>query len=198
MMPGIKTANNQRNRAVSDIRPTLPGITNPRKQFVALSPGRAGVFEVVETMAACVRGEVAPDFIGKDSPVIRAAGQEIEALFFGQTFPESVFAYCQNCIEYRQHPIDLQVIQDARQTMLLGYGDCVSLSILVATLLASRDWPCWFILQDPLGQEYTHVYCETLINGKFVALDPVGKYPMGWRQELPEVGFETTWPIFRK
>jgi len=169
---------------------------NPSKQFFNLSPGRKGVFETCEAMAACVRGEVAPDFAGYDSPQIAGVIAEIEASYFGQPFIESVFAYTQNSIQYAEHPFDMQIVQDAPTTMRVGVADCVSMSVLIATCLAAHGWPVWFVLQDPLGIEYSHVYCETVIDGKIVALDAVSRESLGWRQQLPDAGFETTWLIF--
>lgn len=169
--------------------------TIPLKQTFKLSQGRAGVFETAEMMAACVRGEIGPDYAGFESPAIKQLAATIEGEFFGLSFPESVFSYTQSRIRYEEHPLDTQIVQDALATIREGKADCVSMSVLIATLLASRDFPVWFVLQDT-GSEYTHVYCEALINGKLTALDAVSKDPMGWRQTLPETGFETTWPIF--
>lgn len=175
-----------------------PGVikSNPHQQFFTLSTGRKGVFQTLDAMASCVRGEVAPDHAGYQSPVIAAKASEIESLMFGQFYPESVFNFTQTCIRYLDHPFDLQIVQDALVTLGQGTGDCVSMSVLVATLLASRDYPVWFVCQDVTGEEYSHVYCETVVRGKVTALDPVGSEPMGWRQPLQPGGFETTWPIF--
>lgn len=198
-MPGfsLKTVNYPSDASTTRLA-TMPGIVEntQRQQFLRLSPGRKGVFETAEMMAACVRGEVGPDFAGYYSPEIAAILRQIEASYFGQSLIDAIFLYAQNCIKYVEHPFDLQIVQDAPTTIRENEADCVSLSVLIATCLASQNWPVWFVLQDPLGAEYSHVYCETLRNGKIIALDAVSKEPMGWRQQLTESGFETTWLIF--
>jgi len=166
---------------------------NPKQTIFSLQPGRDGVFQTAEMMAACVRGEVGPDHNGFQSPAVAKLGREIESIFYGQSFPQAVFNYAQFCLSYVEHPFDLQVVQDCIATAEQGSGDCVSFSVFIATLLASRKIPVCFVFQDVTGEEYTHVYCEALINHKLIALDAVSKEAMGWRQPLQATGFETTW-----
>lgn len=170
---------------------------NPKNQLVSLLPGRDGIFQTLDLMAATVRGEIGPDFIGYQSAFIQSKAAEIETMFFGQPFVDAVFHYVQFSIVYVDHPLNQQVIQDAKTTIEKRSGDCVSQSVLVATLLASRGIPVCFVLQDINGQEYSHVYCEALVNRKLLALDTVAKNKaIGWRQPVSPTGFETTWLIF--
>lgn len=171
-----------------------PGETANSETYNLL-PGRAGVFQTADAMTACVKGEIGPDHNGFQSEAVNRIAKEIETIFFGQSFAQAVFSYAQFCLQYDEHPFDVQICQDAVTTYVTGKGDCVSMSVFIATLLASRGIPVCFVFQDVTGSEYTHVYCEALINRQLVALDAVSKEPMGWRQPLLPSGFETTWLI---
>jgi hypothetical protein len=147
-------------------------------------------------MAACVRGEIPPDFCGYNSKYsVRAAASLCDQS--GEHMGSDVaalFDYCAHSLRYIPHPPDQQVIQDAQRTIEAGGGDCVSLSVLLATLLAARGYRPHFVAQWTSDTEqYSHVYCEL---GE-LALDPVASnYPMGWRQPLPDGAFETPFSIF--
>jgi len=164
-----------------------------------LPDGAQGTFATLRAMVACVRGEVPPDFSGYQSESIR---QLAEALVYGAMDRadevRALLLYCRDSIAYRLHPFDQQRVQDAARTVQIGSGDCVSKSVLLATLLASLGHRPRFVVQSEGGCEYSHVYVEALDeSGRWVALDPVyERAEPGWSQPLPDGGFETTWEIF--
>ncbi len=177
--------------------------TAPAVSLVPLADGSAGTFQTLEAMAQAVRGEIPPDFSGYlDEFNIRAA-RDICAWGSSpghntQRQIAALFNYCSRKIYYLEHPINQQVCQDARRTLELGTGDCVSLSVCLATLLACLGYHSRFVAQCLDGEDFSHVYVEVLTpNSNWLALDPVARdKPMGWRQAKPDGGFETTWLIF--
>lgn len=170
-------------------------------RHVPLAIGTAGTFQTLDAMARCVRGEISPDFCGyQKKEIVRFAHGLIANAKDSQQEIEALFNYAAKQIAYESHPIDQQVVQDACQTIQLKKGDCVSKSVLLATLLASMDYDTRFIAQywDD-AQLYSHVYVEAfdkqLMN--WIALDPVASdKPIGWTQSLPDGGFETPYDIF--
>lgn len=163
--------------------------------------GTAGTMQTFEAMASCVRGEVPPDFCGyQNSTIIDFAVHLIEGCSDSLHEIQVLFNYAAKQIEYVLHPIDQQVVQDACQTIRLKTGDCVSKSVLLATLLASMDYDVRFVAQywDD-SQLYSHVYVEAFDKqlAGWIPLDPVASdKPMGWTQSLPDGGFETPYDIF--
>lgn len=166
-----------------------------------LSPGTDGTFQTLAAMAKCVRGEISPDFCGYEKPaIVNLASTLIQDCKDSQQEIKALFNYAANQIRYEAHPIDQQIVQDACQTIRLKTGDCVSKSVLLATLLASLDYDVRFVAQYYDDKQlYSHVYVEAfdkqLMN--WIPLDPVADdKPMGWTQSLPDGGFETPYDIF--
>ena len=160
-----------------------------------LQPNSAGIFQSLDAMSACVRGEVGPDFAGWQNPQIQSFKNSLIASNPFQDPAFTIFDFVQSEIKYVPHPPDQQVIQDALVTIREKSGDCVSKSVLLATLLRANQTPVWFVAQCLNGLDYSHVYCEALINGKVYALDAITNEPAGWSQPCGQTGFETTWLI---
>ena len=166
-----------------------------------LPPDTAGTFTTLAAMARCVRGEVPPDFCGYLNPwIAEFANRLIDgAALDCRAEIERVFNYVAKQIRYVPHPVDQQVVQDACRTLQFRTGDCVSKSVLLATLLASLSYPVRFVAQYLNDdQQYSHVYVETQDEcGVWFGIDPVADdKPMGWTQKLEAGGYETVYEIF--
>ena len=177
------------------------------RQSWPLLSGTAGTFQALQLMAACVRGECPPDFSGYADPIIATAAARIINNAGKGSSADAVivalFEYCRDAIRYLDHPWNEQRVQDARRTLELGTGDCVSKSVCLSTLLASQGIPSRFVAQAPINNEFNHVYVEVPTVRGYVGLDPVASGTegkpfgaVGWRQELPDYGFESTSEIF--
>lgn len=169
--------------------------------YEPLREGDAGTRQTLEAMARAVRGQIPPDFSGYLDPTIRAT-----ALFLTYNVTDPIWAlfrFVRDDIAYLEHPPDMQVVQDARRTISLRRGDCVSKTVCLATLLATRGYFSRFVAQDEDGQGFSHVYLEVKDGLAWVALDPVADglfgRPLGgigWRNDLPASGFELYQSIF--
>lgn len=191
-MTGVDFSKNPLNSAASGPPYTI--------EYRFLPDGAQGTFDTLNTMAACVRGEVGPDHAGYQSEPIR---RQAEALVYGASGATeeitALLAYVRDSIAYRQHPWNQQRVQDAARTIQFRSGDCVSKSVLLATLLASLGHLPRFVAQSTGDCEYSHVYVEAWNQDAlaFVALDACNPTARpGWSQHLPPAGFETTWAIF--
>lgn len=196
MGAAFPTHNNSHSHVV-----TAPAVSHS-VEYRSLADGDAGTFQTLDAMKAAVHGRVGPDYSGyQDEFNIRAANsicargtspghdvrRQIAALFDW---------VCRN-IQYQEHPINQQTLQDARRTLELRKGDCVSLSVLLATLLACLGYKSQFVAQWVDGESASHVYVEVLLPDGNIALDAVAcDQPMGWRQPLLDGGYEVPWPIF--
>lgn len=173
----------------------------PSVTTAQLSEGVNGTFQTLAVMSQCVRGEVAPDFSGFNDDWVRRFALSLVTGCKGEPHCEfeRVFNFVTRNIKYTPHPIDQQIVQDARRTIEIGSGDCVSMSVLLATLLASLGYWVQFIAQyyDDATM-YSHVYVMTADeNQTEIRLDPVAKdQALGWSQPLPDGGFETAYEIF--
>lgn len=180
---------------------TLPAVNeritaDNSSRLYKLQPNANGIYQSLEAMAACVRGEIAPDHAGFDNSKVCQKLQDILLTDWSNSPEMAVFNFCQDQIVFVLHPSEMQIVQDALVTIEQGSGDCVSKSVLLATLLTAACVPVWFVSQNVDGHEFSHVYCEAVIDGQVMALDASANYPAGWRQPLQPTGFETTWLIF--
>jgi hypothetical protein len=179
---------------------------NPRsitKTDYPMADAERGTFQALALMASCVRGECEPDYSGfEDEFNCRVASEIVNQRSKSQRDQiAALYFFVRDNIVYLDHPIGNQVVQDCRRTIELGSGDCVSKSVCLATLLACLEIQSKFVAQHPSdNQAYSHVYVETLDG---LALDSIadGKenrpfYQPGYRQKLPDLGFETSWNIF--
>ena len=175
--------------------------TNYPTTIEPLAPGTSGTFQALDAMRSAVRGEVPPDYSGCRDPEIKQAAISIVGKDRGADRNEiaTLFDFVAHRIHYLDHPPQMQIVQDAKRTIEIGSGDCVSKSVLLATLLASLGYQPYFIAQYISDDEgYGHVYVALDMNGETLRLDPVASdSPMGWSQKLQDGGFETSYPIFR-
>lgn len=169
-------------------------------EYRALPDGDGATFVTLDAMRDAVLGRIGPDYSGyQDSFVCRAAynicGKSPGLSTRSQI--AALFDYVARQIKYEPHPINQQTLQDARRTIEIGSGDCVSKSVLLATLLACFGHRPYFIAQWLDGEEASHVYVGLRLADGELRLDPVASdKPMGWSQELLDGGFEIAWEIF--
>ena len=163
----------------------------------SLQPGDSGTFYTLANMAEFVRRDTA-------DPAIRSYAEQLTSGVQPHDFGSEVaalFDYVQS-IPYRRHPVDVQRVLDARAAIATGYLDCVSKSVLLATLLGSLGHLSRFaiIRQQCEDCEFDHVYLDALINGQWVPLDPTpdersgGRQPMGWEATGVEKRVYPIWP----
>src|SRR5262245_59465525 len=169
-------------------------------EYRQLLEGDGGTFQTLDAMRGAVLGRISPDFSGYQDPINISAANQIVSSVSGQDARAKIaalFNWVISHITYTPHPFNQQTVQDARRTLELREGDCVSLSVLLATLLASLGYQSQFVAQWVDGEEASHVYVEVFLNGETIALDAVASdEPMGWRQSTFDGGFEVAWEIF--
>jgi len=178
-----------------------PAVANITTEYQPLPPGNNATFQTLDAMRDAVLVGIAPEYSGyQDEFNIRAARAicDCDHVHARNSRIAALFDYAQNHIKYIPHPFNQQTLQDAKRTMILGQGDCVSLSVLLATLLGAIAIHSRFVAQWVDGREASHVYVEAeLDDGSYLALDAVARgLPMGWRQPLLDGGFEVSQEIF--
>jgi transglutaminase-like putative cysteine protease len=169
-------------------------------EYRPLPDGDGATFMTLDAMRDAVLGRIGPDYSGyQDEFNIRAAYQITAGAnnHDARSQIAALFNWVIANITYEPHPINQQTLQDARRTLELKRGDCVSLSVLLATLAMCLGLRPRFVAQWVDGESASHVYCEVLMpSSEWLALDAVAKdQPMGWRQQTLDGGFELPWEI---
>jgi transglutaminase-like putative cysteine protease len=169
--------------------------------YEPLAEGQSGTLQSLAAMRAAVLGQIPPDYSGYRDPynqqaaisIVRGSANEIAALL----------RFVRDQIFYVNHPWNMQVVKDCKRTLESRQGDCVSKSVCLATLLAACGITPQFIAQAPDGENFSHVYVEADVNGRYVPLDPTADGrdgrpygDIGWFQVLPREGLERVYQIF--
>lgn len=155
-----------------------------------LADGATGTAQTLAVMAAAVRGEIAPDYAGYLDERVRQVALSICSRVPGHEYLSEIaalLAYCRDIVQYRLDPVNVERVQAPLQTIALASGDCDDKCTLLATLLAALGHVPRFVVQHN-GHEFDHVYCEVMIDGKWIALDPTAdgrggltQAGVGWR-----------------
>lgn len=87
-------------------------------------------------------------------------------------------------VRYTEDPVGKETLRAPRDTLLLGIADCDDFTILFCGLLESLGKECRIVTISQAGApplpympEWTHVYPETRIDGRWIALDAARKKP---------------------
>lgn len=95
----------------------------------------------------------------------------------------AVFFFVRDGIRYALDTNGVEVLQSARVTATLGYGDCDDKCVALATWLESVGHVCRFVALGfgPVG-EFSHVIVEVSAAGEseFFPLDATEPVPPGW------------------
>jgi len=182
---------------------SAPAVTT----YYPLADGAGGTLQTLSLMRECVIGQAPPDYSGYTDPHNLSAATQICAMSGNadatqQAQIAALFAFCRDQISYIEHPFNMQVVQDCKRTLESRQGDCVSKSVCLATLLACMGITSRFVAQAPDDDGFTHVYVEAWGDNDWLALDPIADGQqgrplgdVGWRQQLPDGGFETPYEI---
>lgn len=93
-----------------------------------------------------------------------------------------IHEFARDRIRYVKDIRGIETIQTPVQTLRIGQGDCDDKSTLIASLLESLGHPTRFLAVGFSGpNSYSHVFPETKIGGKWVALEATEPWPLGKR-----------------
>jgi len=98
----------------------------------------------------------------------------------------TIFEYVRDQIRYVRDVQGFETLQTPPVTMDLEAGDCDDKSMLLAALLGAIGHPTRFVAvgyQSPGA--YSHVYVETRLGTRWVALDATMPHPVGWTPRHP-------------
>ena len=89
--------------------------------------------------------------------------------------------YVRDHIAYVKDIAGVETVQTPDVTLYNRAGDCDDKAVLLAALLESIGHPTRFIAIGTTPERFSHVFVETKVGGKWMALDPTEPYAAGWR-----------------
>ncbi len=90
------------------------------------------------------------------------------------------FEYVRDNLRYIKDISGVETLADPLQVIQQGQGDCDDKSTLLAAMLESIGHPTRFVAVGFNAGELSHVYVETRLGQRWIALDPTEPYNMGW------------------
>jgi Transglutaminase-like superfamily len=143
-----------------------------------LPPGGAGTAATLRQMRALARDGA------KDSGVLEVAGDLVRYLPQYDRVAEviAIHAFVRDAIRYTSDPLDLELIRTPKAILEKRVGDCDDKSTLLACLLRCIGHPSRFvaIAMQPDPQSYSHVYVETPLGKRWIALETIKPVDAGW------------------
>lgn len=98
----------------------------------------------------------------------------------------AVFEYVRDHIRYVRDVTGVETLQTPEATIDIGAGDCDDKSTLLASMLESIGHPTRFVAVGYRAtRAYSHVYVETKLGAKWLALDATVLQPFGWSPRPP-------------
>lgn len=143
----------------------------------SLPPGEPGTRDTLRLMSMLTRR-------GKVSGLVRQTALSLIADLPPKQWARevrAVFDFVRDRVRYVRDIAGVETVQTPEVTLDLLAGDCDDKSVLLAALLESIGHPTRFIAvgyQSP--GNYSHVYVETRVGARWVALDSTMPHEAGW------------------
>jgi len=121
----------------------------------------------------------------RSAPIRLTAAQLINHINSGNTKNwhneiKILHRFVRDRIRYVKDIKGVETIQTPDKTLEFGYGDCDDKSTLLATLLEVIGHPARFVAVGFQPNNYSHVYVETLLGNKWIALETTENVSAGW------------------
>ena len=152
-------------------------LESPAVATLSLIPsGAAGINETLRVMRALTRE-------GKKNLRVReTAGAQTKSCQQKDYSCEvrTLHAFVRDSIRYLGDINGVETVQAPQKTLEYGYGDCDDKSVLLASLLESIGHPTRFVAIGFAPGVFEHVYVETLIGTRWIALETTEPVEAGW------------------
>lgn len=160
--------------------PTLPGLRLAETPTVQRIIDQAdGVDGIKQTLA--LMEKLKNDY--KINPIVRGLALSLVAQLPQKDYDgevEAVASYVKNRVRYVRDIAGVETLQTPVKTLEYGQGDCDDKSTLLAAMLESLGHRCRFRAVGFREGDLCHVYVETRMAGKWLAIDTTEPVAVGW------------------
>lgn len=149
----------------------------PTQSLYNIANGARGTRQTLRLMSRLSRE-------GKTHPAVREKAADLVMHIPGQEFTSEareLFHFVRDCVRYLRDVNGVETVASPDVVLEQLYGDCDDQAVLLAAMLESIGHPARFAAVGYAPGEFEHVYVETRIGDKWIALDPtVPGAAMGW------------------
>lgn len=86
-----------------------------------------------------------------------------------------IFDWVRDNIRYTADVAGVETLSNPRVVLERQSGDCDDQTMLLCALLESIGYVTRFVMADYDGRGFSHVYCEALVAGAWMPLDPIDR-----------------------
>ena len=173
-----------------------PRFVVPRIRTLRVPEGRPGTLVTARIIARMIR-EGARDFYVRQKAIaiFRACGVPAKHRL-GEV--SALFEWVRRNVRYTRDIWRVELLHTPRRMLELRAGDCDDMTILLGAMLVATGHPVRLVLAGYAPgrpHEYTHIYPEVLVPGRWIALDATSPRPMGWE---PPARWRRTWDVAKE
>lgn len=149
----------------------------PPTLLMGIPSGKEGIKVTLRLMRQLTRQ-------GKKSPAVRQLAVELtrnlpQKDWLGEV--QAIHKFVRDNIRYVKDIRGVETLHTVERILTNGSGDCDDKSILAASLLESINHPTRFVAIGFKPGNFSHVYVETLIGNKWVAVETTEPVALGWK-----------------
>lgn len=157
------------------------------QQLIEIGNGARGTRDTLKIMAGLVRE-------ARVHPAIRRLSVTLTQHLPNKSYIDevrAVFEYVRDRVRYVQDINGVERLENPVSLLETMAGDCDDMCTLLAALLESIGHPCRFCAAGYCAPgQYEHVFLETRIGSRWIALDPTEEVDIGWAPLRPYVDVE--------
>lgn len=147
-----------------------------KSTLLTISDGVNGVRDTLKLMSQIVKTY-------KRAPAIRALALDIVKDVPQKSWKKearAILSWVQQNVRYVKDVRGVETLQSPIQTLKLGQGDCDDFSTLIASLMEAIGHPTRFMAVGKVEGHFCHVYAETKVGTKWLAMDGTESGGLGW------------------
>lgn len=150
-------------------------ITPTKTQLLSIPSGSTGTLVTLKWMKKFARNYKKSQKIrGLALSLVKSLGSKN---FIGEA--RLIHRYVRDNIRYVRDIVGVETIQTPIKTLEIGQGDCDDKSVLAASLLLAIGHPVRFAAVGFNRENYSHVFPETKIGSKWIAVETTEPWPLG-------------------
>lgn len=138
--------------------------------------GKAGIIQTLKLMRELVKN-------GKKTANVRQTAVDLTSFLPSKSWGSEIgtlFRFVRDQIRFVRDINGIETLHTPDAMLELRSGDCDDKSVLLASLLEAIGHPTRFVAVGRSAGEYEHVYVETKLGAKWIALDPSEPVEPGW------------------
>lgn len=149
---------------------------SPRATLKAIPDGAAGIRATLDEMVRLTRE-------CRTNLMLRSLAEQIVTAVPGKSYfgeAAAIQSWVRSNIRYTGDIAEVETLKTPDQLVINRFGDCDDMSLLAGTLLQTLGHPVRYVAVGRETGVFEHVFPETKIGNRWVAVETTEDVPLGW------------------